>query len=1358
MNVTDSIEVFMKRLTDVQQDLLHFVAGALVVYPDDVKDVVQNINYSLISHAKEYRVDLPFLPWAISFAKTQIRIYVQKRQREKLVFDDELLDSYEKSAFSTDSTPDAAAEQRKHLATCLGKLSSAQHRLISLHYLQRRTLRQIAKEEQKPESTIHMTVFRARKALADCIQRLCRLDAQGGGTEPPYTAFDELLIQVIDEQNPAQATDLFRELHSRPDGMELFADQMNIHLLLSERAEVKQDRQEALGKVARDSIIPFSCRFFWKPLAVAAGVLLLVGGIWLLTSLDFSIGQPASKTGQPAVVPKEEFHPKAMTLTQTAEPLPGQKPPAHVPSTPQAAEEPHKILNPVIDTPQPLAAEGDKTEVPANDKSAGQEVKEKIMNITSTEQETLTIALNTDHASAEQASASKTNSSARSLLTAAVLTAALPLAASAAAPALPDFVFRGYINSTINIGVKTNSATFYEVQIKSADAPEETYQTLSGSTTLYTANSLHYQIWTYSTNLLKCSHVRLRACNADGNSAWSAPYTLEPRFRASGTVVSSHTDCSKIFDGTVATFPDIPLGNWAGLDFGKQETIFRIRFAPRFIFANRMKNGYFQCANIADFSDSSNLYTIASAPTTEEVTEYTLPSPVTARYFRYVATYDYFNVAEIEFDATEPFTKPSVSVQVADWTNQYARLTWSFPAGAPYTTGTVQRAVSPNGPWTDMTNFEAGVTSYTDMGMSSCVRYFYRVRGIYNVTGLESTGMNSSPVIYMRGHRIERSWDNLGTLNAGISVLQTQGTGGVPSSAGYPYDGDKDTFSDIGENPYIGLDLGQDYIISSCLFYPRSDNYCFNRIKDVTLWGANDANITNALLTPYSVTISNWHFYVSQDFTTNFYRYVFFHDGRADSHWWGNVAEIGLFGCTRTEYTNAMSSLFTAPLSVQATRSSTSGIDVSWSAGNQVMTYNVQRAPANSDEWTDLATGLPVSTLSYNDTSVTIGKVYQYRIVAVNGSDSAISAVVSCLYYLPGSGTGLLGTYIYPFLLSSYDASESVLQSRVDSSINFNWADSDSLIDGTNALTNVRITWTGKLIAPANGIYIFTADVDDGAALRIDGKFVFNQWASGSHILVGTNTMAAGQHDIRLDYVQVAGSKKCVLKWGGIIAPMEVVPSSQLIPATSFTDKIGDWKCRTFNETQVGIHTGNADGSITVSGWSSDVNGSDQSFTFVWQEFKGSFDFQTKITSSAEASAKGMLMVRNQLPTTSGTLIFAPFYLPSVQAWGVKARTNTTDTIKDHVSWRSFTGKTNPSWLRVCRAGKTFTAMGKTSATGEWKVFDTFEDVGDKFGRKIFIGLAVCNPDNNSSSGNTVFTFSDVVLKKYMIGTVIMLM
>lgn len=242
MKKDGSIELCMQRLTDAQRDIHQYIAAALAVYPCDVDDVVQDTNYAIIARAEEYQPERPFLPWAILFARNQILAYLKKKKREKLVFDDELLNLYEKSVFAADSEPMSLSQQMSYLPACLEKLPERQRQLVNRHYLHGHTLVQIAREERKPESTLQMALFRARKALADCITRLCKIENEPGKEEAP-SAFDILLARFVASREPSLAEDLFGQLRGNFLGMRAYAEQMDVDYLLQEWAGTLNARQ-----------------------------------------------------------------------------------------------------------------------------------------------------------------------------------------------------------------------------------------------------------------------------------------------------------------------------------------------------------------------------------------------------------------------------------------------------------------------------------------------------------------------------------------------------------------------------------------------------------------------------------------------------------------------------------------------------------------------------------------------------------------------------------------------------------------------------------------------------------------------------------------------------------------------------------------------------------------------------------------------------------------------------------------------------------------------------------------------------------------------------------------------------------
>jgi hypothetical protein len=117
-------------------------------------------------------------------------------------------------------------------------------------------------------------------------------------------------------------------------------------------------------------------------------------------------------------------------------------------------------------------------------------------------------------------------------------------------------------------------------------------------------------------------------------------------FQGRGNTIANATD------GSLTTFFDGPTanGDWVGLDLGSAQSVSTISYAPRAGWESRMLGGIFQASNTADFSSGVvNLYTITTTPPSASLTTVTLATPVTYRYYRYLApTGSYGDIAEFQ--------------------------------------------------------------------------------------------------------------------------------------------------------------------------------------------------------------------------------------------------------------------------------------------------------------------------------------------------------------------------------------------------------------------------------------------------------------------------------------------------------------------------------------------------------------------------------------------------------------------------------------------------------------------------------------------------------------------------------------
>lgn len=137
-----------------------------------------------------------------------------------------------------------------------------------------------------------------------------------------------------------------------------------------------------------------------------------------------------------------------------------------------------------------------------------------------------------------------------------------------------------------------------------------------------------------------------------------------------------------------------------------------------------------------------------------------------------------------------------------------------------------------------------------------------------------------------------------------------------------------------------------------------------------------------------------------------------------------------------------------------------------------------------------------------------------------------ITTLAWMLFFFPSNAqSGLLGEY---FNGTNFDKK---IMSRVDSKIDFTW-DRVPPTAGMNA-SDYSIRWTGRLLAPKSGKYVFSARVDDGIRVWVNGNRIIDAWGphdmgaySGSVMLEANKT-----YDLKVEYYNGIYEGEIQLLW-----------------------------------------------------------------------------------------------------------------------------------------------------------------------------------------------------------------------------------
>jgi RNA polymerase sigma-70 factor (ECF subfamily) len=161
----DQQERFVGSLIACQPRLYAYILSA-VTDVNEAEDVLQETNVVLWRKAEEAGAADNFVAWACKVAYFQVLAHLQRRKRDRQVFDVELLQQ-----LADESARQEISNSRVALKGCIDKLPVPQRTLLMDRYAAGASVQDIAQRMGRPVGSISQTLYRVRAALRDCILR-----------------------------------------------------------------------------------------------------------------------------------------------------------------------------------------------------------------------------------------------------------------------------------------------------------------------------------------------------------------------------------------------------------------------------------------------------------------------------------------------------------------------------------------------------------------------------------------------------------------------------------------------------------------------------------------------------------------------------------------------------------------------------------------------------------------------------------------------------------------------------------------------------------------------------------------------------------------------------------------------------------------------------------------------------------------------------------------------------------------------------------------------------------------------------------------------------------------------------------
>ncbi len=164
--MSDSQLQFVQLLTS-HQAMLYAHVLSLVGDTDQASDIMQETNVVLWVKSGEFEMGTNFAAWMKKIAYFQVLAHRKKRVRERVVFDDSLV---QQLAEASSNRSELVEGRKDSVRICLSKLNDRQRELIRARYQDGFALEEIASTMNRNANAIKQALFRARVALINCVR------------------------------------------------------------------------------------------------------------------------------------------------------------------------------------------------------------------------------------------------------------------------------------------------------------------------------------------------------------------------------------------------------------------------------------------------------------------------------------------------------------------------------------------------------------------------------------------------------------------------------------------------------------------------------------------------------------------------------------------------------------------------------------------------------------------------------------------------------------------------------------------------------------------------------------------------------------------------------------------------------------------------------------------------------------------------------------------------------------------------------------------------------------------------------------------------------------------------------------
>lgn len=169
----EQYESFVRLFVSHESRLRAFVHTLLNNW-DAVDEVMQETSLVAWRKFNQFEPASNFMAWSAAIARFEALKHLRRLSRERLVFNDEILDLL---AEETLEEADTLEQHRTALSSCIEKLDERQRQLLKLAYQPGVKFHEVAAQAGKSTQAFYKTIQRLRATLLQCAERQLKQQA-----------------------------------------------------------------------------------------------------------------------------------------------------------------------------------------------------------------------------------------------------------------------------------------------------------------------------------------------------------------------------------------------------------------------------------------------------------------------------------------------------------------------------------------------------------------------------------------------------------------------------------------------------------------------------------------------------------------------------------------------------------------------------------------------------------------------------------------------------------------------------------------------------------------------------------------------------------------------------------------------------------------------------------------------------------------------------------------------------------------------------------------------------------------------------------------------------------------------------